>query len=271
MENSTTAPVLAGYGYVSDSDETLKSKTGGKFGGNFGVAFLTKFAYNENVAKEGQPARAAIEIVVQVGDSEYKDWISPITKVYGKNNVELTDVASPEYIAKYNEEMKQQNALVIHYCKSVGIMEEQLKNVLMASPIMSFQDYANRVCSLFPAGYNTKPLDLFLEYQWNIGTKADGTQHDRTYPTLPGNMKGGYFIVPKQPGVYTEVRDGGALKYVNEPGTEHPFYRSENFMKSHKGTQQIAGQAAPANTAFNPGDGTAQASTWDAPAPGAAQ
>ena len=37
---------MLSYGYVSDTDESLKSKTGAKFGGNFGVATLAKFAYN---------------------------------------------------------------------------------------------------------------------------------------------------------------------------------------------------------------------------------
>ena len=50
---------LQGYGFVSDSDESLKTKSGAKFGGNFGVATLAKFAYNANVAKEGQLQRVA--------------------------------------------------------------------------------------------------------------------------------------------------------------------------------------------------------------------
>jgi hypothetical protein len=40
------APQLMGYGYVSDSDESLQTKSGGNFGGNFGNARLMRFAYN---------------------------------------------------------------------------------------------------------------------------------------------------------------------------------------------------------------------------------
>ena len=80
---------LQGYGYVSDSDESLKSKSGAKFGGNFGVAVLAKFAYSANVAKESQEPREAIEVVVKVGDREYKDWINPVNRVVDKNNVEI--------------------------------------------------------------------------------------------------------------------------------------------------------------------------------------
>ena len=85
---------LQGYGYVSDSDESLKSKSGAKFGGNFGVAVLAKFAYSANVAKEGQEPREAIEVVVKVGDREYKDWINPVNRVVDKNNAEIQKIIS---------------------------------------------------------------------------------------------------------------------------------------------------------------------------------
>lgn len=275
-------PTLQGYGFVSDSDESLKSKTGGKFGGNFGSGLLTKFAYNPNVAKEGEPAREAIEIVVQIGDNKYQDWISPITKVYDKNNVVLTDPTKPEYIKGYNEAITQQNAMVIHYLKAVGVAEETLRAALTATPIASFADYATRVCNLLPTNYATKPLDVFLEYQWNFGKKADGSLNTKTFPTLPGNMKGGYFIIPAVAGSWREEKVDGGLKYLNQNNQEHPFHRSENFMNSKKGYQQEEGKdnaPQPANTAMapiTPGDGSAQASSWatpaaGAPAPGAAQ
>lgn len=57
-----------GYGYTSDNDESLKGKTGGRFGLNAGNGLLSKFAYSANVAKEGEPAREAIELTVKVGD-----------------------------------------------------------------------------------------------------------------------------------------------------------------------------------------------------------
>ena len=235
---------LPGYGFVSDSDESLKTKTGAKFGGNFGVAFLAKFAYNANVAKEGQPAREAIEIEVKVGDRSYKEWLNPVNKVVDKNNVEITDKTSPEYIAGFTALMHQQNATVTHYLKSVGVTEEAMKAGFAVAPV-SFADYAQRVCALLPIGYDKRPLDLFLEYQWNFGKKQDGSLNDKTYPTLPKNMKGGYFIVPAQPGVFVEKReDDGRLTYVNSNGQKHPFERDANFMSSNKGTQQVFGQSA---------------------------
>ena len=248
---------LQGYGYVSDSDESLKSKSGAKFGGNFGAAVLAKFAYSANVAKEGQEPREAIEVVVKVGEREYKDWINPVNRVVDKNNAEITDKTSAAYIAGFNALMVQQNATVTHYLKSVGVTEDGLK-AAFAIPVASFADYATRVCALLPIGYDKKPLDLFLEYQWNFGKKEDGSLNDKTYPTLPKNMKGGYFIVPAQPGVWVETREeDGKLTYVNSNGQKHPFERDSNFMSGNKGTQQVLGGANNASPMGVAAPGTA--------------
>jgi hypothetical protein len=234
---------LVGYGYVSDSDESLKTKSGAKFGGNFGVAVLTKFAYNPNVAKVGEPAREAIEIIVQVGERKYNEWINPVTKVVDKNNVEITDKTSQAYKDGYNALMTQQNATVTHYLKAVGVSEDSLKAVF-ATPITGgFGEYASRVVSLLPIGFEKRPLDLFLEYQWNFSKKQDGTLNDKTFPTLPKNMKGGYFIVQAQPGIWVEkIAEDGSLSYENSNGQKHPFFRDVNFMSGNKGKQQVLGQ-----------------------------
>jgi hypothetical protein len=258
---------LQGYGFVSDSDESLKTKTGARFGGNFGVAFLTKFAYNANVAKEGQPAREAIELEVTVGERSYKEWINPVDRVVDKNNAEITDKTSQAYIDGFNTLIVQQNATVTHYLKAVGVTEEALK-VSFANPVHSFVDYATRICALLPLGYDKKPLDLFLEYQWNFGKKADGSLQDKTYTTLPKNMKGGYFIVPAQPGVWVEKKDengqleDGKLVYVNSNGQKHPFERDANYMSSNKGTQQVMGASATASPMGAMGATAATSSTW---------
>ena len=262
---------MLGYGYVSDTDESLKSKTGAKFGGNFGVATLAKFAYNPNTAKEGQPAVEAIEVVVKVGDREYKDWINPVNKVFDKNNTEITDRTSQAYINGFNAQMIQVNALITHYVKSVGVTEDALKMAL-STPVASFGEYATRVCSLLPLGFDQKPLDLFLEYQWNFGKKEDGSFHEKTYPTLPKNLKGGYFVVPAQPGTWVEQRgEDQSLFYVNGNQQKHPFERDANFMTGNKGKQQVFGQVAESSTgasAMSAGSAGANIPTpgsWGAP------
>jgi hypothetical protein len=252
---------LQGYGFVSDSDESLKTKSGARFGGNFGVATLAKFAYSPNVAKEGQEAREAIEIEIKVGDRSYKEWINPVNRVVDKNNAEITDKTSSEYIAGYNTLVVQQNATVTHYLKAVGVTEEAMKAAFI-NPVTSFADYSTRICALLPMGYNSKPLDLFLEYQWNFGKKQDGTMNDKTYPTLPKNMKGGYFIIPAQPGVWSEKRaEDGSLSYENSNGQKHPFERDANFMSGNKGTQQVLGQASAASPMGSAVAGSASG-TW---------
>lgn len=277
MENSNAkAPVRLGYGYVSDSDDALQTKAGGVFGANFGNTLLSKFAYNPNTAKEGSPVREAIEIVVKIADREYQDWISPITKVFGANNVELTDPNAPEYITNWNAAITQQNAVVTHYLKAVGVPEESIKNLFVHVPATSFADYANRLCALLPPGYNTRPLDYFLEYQWQFGKNKEGAFNTKTFLTVPRNMKGGYFIVPAQVGTWKEEKGSdGSLKYVNQNGQEHPFSRNANFMSGPKSYEQDSTKApatapaasgAPSPAGFQPGNGNAQTSTWNVPA-----
>jgi hypothetical protein len=237
-------PQKIGYGYVADNDESLKSKSGGKFGGNFGSCFLTNFKYNPNISKESSDeVRPAIEVTVKVADREYKTWINPVTQV-SVNNVMTTDLTSPEAIKEFNKAITQQNAVVTHYLKAVGVSPESLKNALM-NGFSSFEEYAQKVCSLLPVGFDKKPLDVFLEYQWNFGKKQDGSLNDKTYPTLPKNMLGGYFIVPAQAGVFNPViAEDGSLSYVNNVGVAHPFERDSSFMTGKKGTQQVLGQSS---------------------------
>jgi len=256
---------LLGYGYISDSDESLKSKTGGKFGLNVGNCFLSKFAYNSNVAKEGQEPREAIELTVTIGDREYREWINPVDRVVNKDNVEIVDKTSKEYEDGFNALMIQQNAVVTHYLKAVGVTDDGLKAAL-AVPPTSFADYATKLVSTLPIGFDKRPVDVFLEYQWNFGKKADGSFHTETYPTLPKNMKGGYFIVPAQPGIWKELRtEDGGLVYVNSNDAHHPIAKDANFMKGNKGTKQVAGQmpgASASSGVMTPGNGAAATTQW---------
>lgn len=229
---------LMNYGYVPDNDESLQSKDRGSFGGNFGCVYITQFEYKENVAKEGEPEREAIEVVINIKQGESKTWFSPINKVFGDKNEEL-QADHKDYANNYNAAVLQQNAVVIHYLKALGVSEEAIKNAL-SQGFTSFKAYSDAIIALIPAGFEKRPLDLFQEYQWNIGKKASGELNEKTYPQIPRNMKGGYFLVTAQPGSWKEVvGDDGSLSYVNANGVEHPFKRSSRFMESNKGTQQF--------------------------------
>lgn len=228
---------LTGYGFVSDNEESLQTKAGPSFGANFGVTKVKNIEYKENVSKEGNPAREAIQIDFLVKDREQKVWFSPVSKVFGDGK-ELSP-GDEGYAEGFNAQVKQQGATLTHWLKAVGVKEEELKEATNKE-FSSFEEYAKAALSVVPSDYNKKVLDTFFEYQWSIGTKADGTPNDKTYPTIPKNMKGGYFVVPTQPGEWEEKRGSdGSLAYVNEQGEEHPFKRSGDYMKSNKGTQQF--------------------------------
>jgi len=254
---------LMGYGFVSDTDDSLKTKTGGEFGLNQNVR-VTKFAYNPNVAKQGDAPREALEIVVMVKEKEFKDWISPVNKVFGPNQTEIPaplagQAPSPEYIAGYNTQIIQQNAVVVHYLKALGVPEESIRPLLQSAT--SFADWAQKASSLLPPNYASIPVDVFLEFQSNIGTGAN-----KTWPTLPRNMKGGYFIVPTVIGDFEEKRTEESLTYVNKAtGAEHPFTRDKNFVNSDKAKEKTTAGTASGN-AGNPGPQGGGAPV-DAPAP----
>lgn len=246
-------PVQQSFGYVDDNDESLRGKSGGKFGLN--VGFVTKFEFNPNAGKDEEPADA-VDIHVQVGEREYRTRIYDITdSVYGKGGQQIAK-GEPGYIEAYNYEIKQRQAVVIHVAKSLGVTDEMLKKAF-AVPPADFASWAKVICGLPAQDSYSKPVDIFLEYQWEI---PDG--ESRTYLQMPKNMKGGRFlcrsIVPKGEWVATEVK--GGLVYKDGASKEHPFTRSEDFMKSKKAVQQTEGEENNSNIQQGRTDG--KKSTW---------
>lgn len=248
-----------GYGFIDDTDASLKTKSGGKFGLNAGTAFLTKFEHNPNSGKDKTPGDA-LDIVIQIGEKEFTCKVYPVSKVYDKNSVEITDVTSKEYISGYNAKLAQDNAVILHILKGTGVTEVQIRTAL-AAPVTSFVGFIGALVALLPTDFANKPLDVFLEYQWQI---SEG--QDRTFLQLPKNMKGGYFVCPAQVGTWTEARTEGKLSYLNELGAVHPFDRDKNFMEGNKAKQQITGQESAnstlASAAAIPGTGQAKEGTW---------
>lgn len=242
-----------GFGYIDDTDESLKSKASGKFGLNRG--FLAKFELNKNAGQDGA-AQDALDITIKIEDREYRQRIYPVSKVYDSNGNELTDTSSEAYVKAYNETWKQKNAVAIHILKAFRT-EDDIKSALAGAT--SFESWATILSGLVPDDATAKPLDVFLEYQWNI---AEG--QDRTFLQLPGNMKGGYFVCAAQPGNWDAVVDENGLVYKNESGAEHPFSRNANYMGGNKANQQIEGQetsnAMNGSATGSPAD--AKSGTW---------
>jgi len=223
------------WGFQNDNDESLKSKQGGKFGLN--NAFITKFEYNPNAGKDESPADA-IDITVSVGDKEFRTRIYDITGELFKGDNKIGP-DEPGYNELYNAEKAQKEAVIIHTVKAFGVTEDQIRAGLQAGNVVDFKSWAIAMCGLKGADFASKPVDVFLEWQWSIGD-----DNDRTYLQLPKNMKGGRFLAPHvaPTGKWEEVIDADGLRYVDSAQNEHPFSRSSNYMESNKAKQQIEGE-----------------------------
>ena len=241
------------WGFQNDNDDSLKSKTGGKFGLN--NANITVFEYNPNAGKD-ESAADAIDITIAVGDKEYRTRIYDITGDLFKGDNKIGP-DEPGYVELYNAEKKQREAVVVHVVKAFGVTEDQIVNALRNGNVTNFATWAQAMCSLKGADFATKPVDVFLEYQWTI---QEG--QERTYLQLPKNMKGGRFLSPavNGTGAWEVVSDEEGLRYVDSAKNEHPFSRSKNYMESYKAIQQIEGEEdAPAVGATGAGAGDAVA------------
>lgn len=248
---------------INDTDESLKGKSGGgKFGLNTGV--ISKLEFNDKAGKDGADANA-VDITFKIGDREYRMRLFDSTgkPLFNKKNVAVNP-GEEGYDRLYFEDMGTKIAVIKHALKAVGVTQEMLDKVSASLDPNNITEGIKTLCSLVPAGYETRPVDGFLEYQWNIAE-----EQDKTYPTLPKNMKGGRFLTAsvRPVGEWTEVRDEQGLKYVDAAGNVHPFDRDKSFMEGNKGTQQTTSTASNSN--FAPKTTTEQGNAFGnaAPAP----
>lgn len=255
MSDEIKKPQQEGFGYIDDNDESLRSKSGGKFGLNPGV-FITKFEYNPNAGKNEELADA-IDIHIQVGDREYRSRIYDITDtVYGKSNQQIAK-GEEGFIEAYNSDMRQRRAVIIHTAKALGVTDEILKKALTSVPA-NFVEWAKIVTALPSEESYSRPVDVFLEYQWEIPAGEN-----ITYLQVPKNMKGGRFLCPSitTDGEWEAQDDGkGGLVYKDGANKEHPFTRSADFMTSNKAIQQ--GQTRDGDKNIQKGAVKGKKSTW---------
>lgn len=245
------------WGFQNDNDDSLKTKLGGKFGLN--NAFITKFEYNGAAGKDESPADA-IDITVAIGDKEFRTRVYDITGDLFKGDNKISP-DEPGYVELYNAEKKQREAVIIHTVKAFGVTEDQIKSALVNGNVVDFKSWATAICNLKGAGFETKPVDVFLEYQWNI---KEG--NERTFLQLPTNMKGGRFLCAHVApvGAWETVINEDGMAYVDNAKNEHPFGRSANYMESNKAKQQIEGQedVSPMANAGAPVGTTATKAKW---------
>ena len=249
------------FGYVSDQDQSLVSKSGGflKFGLNTN-AKVTKFIFNTMAGKGGTPGEA-IDLDVEIDGQRQSLRLFLPNRVY-VGGTEITDTNSEAYKKAFANNMMQLRGTVTHIVKALGVTDETIKSALIAANPQSFAQWANIMTSLVGTNYQEKPIDIFLEYQWNI---AQG--NNKTYLEIPRNMKGGYFIVPAVAGDWKEEREWlengikvSGLRYINEAGAIHPIQKSAPYMASNKAIQQVEENPFAANGATT--IATPQASTW---------
>lgn len=238
---------------VEADDKSLQSKQGGVFGLNTG--YLTKLAFIEE--QKDDKSFKAVDLVSQIGDREYYQRFFLNDSVYGPGN-KLLNPGDEGYDAAFYENYSQVVAVIKHALGALGVTKEAINTALTGIDNTKLIEGMQKLVALVPAGYQNKPIDIFLEYQWNI---PEGK--DRTYLTLPKNMKGGEFLhaaVTPQ-GKWTEVKTEEGLHYVDDAGAKHPFEKNQAFMESNKAIQQGVG-AAGAGSAATPAQ-TAQKSTWE--------
>lgn len=226
------------FGYVNDNDESLVSKgVSGVFGLNHG-GIVVKLEYSDKTQK-GEPTSAVIIEMLIDGGTFYRTIYDATGQKLFKGN-ETLNPGDEGYQAVYNDEMTQRTAYVVNLVKSLGVTDAQIQ-AAFTQPATSFADWANRLIGLVPKDFATKPVDVFLEYQWEI---AEG--RDRTYLQLPANMKGGRVFAQPQAGIpvngkWEAVQNEKGLKYVDAAGNIHPFERNATFMDGNKANQQTEG------------------------------
>lgn len=225
----------AQYGYSSDE----RKENPFDFGLNAGVTFLKSFNYIPNGGKDGAE-QDALEIIFEINGTEKSYRKFPVTKAYkkvkkGEPQEETTDPKAKEFM----EAVDELNSSIVHILRA--FVDNMAIEAALAKKITSFKDFCNITAGLLPKNYPELPLDIFLQYQWEISSGKE-----KTYLDIPKKVKQGKWLCKAVPGNWIEVKVPNpqektreALVYVKE-GTEekHPFSRNGWFMLSNYATQQ---------------------------------
>jgi len=140
---------------------------------------------------------------------------------------------------EFVEAVDDLNSSIVHILRA--FVDNMTIEAALAKKIPSFKDFCNITAGLLPKNYSEIPLDIFLQYQWQISAGRD-----RTYLDIPSKVKQGKWLCKALPGNWIEhkvpnpqEKTREALVYVKE-GTEekHPFVRNGWFMLSNYATQQ---------------------------------
>lgn len=210
--------------YTFQSSEELEISSGGVFGLNLGL--LSKFEFNPNGGVDGA-AQDCIDVSFKIGDYEFRRRFFPISRAY-KGSEEITDTNSEDYKKEVAKQTKLLNATLCDIVLSITENEEAL-NTSLSNPISSFKDFATILEGLVKgvANWETKPVDVFLQYQWEPRPGKN-----TTYLEIPKakNIVYGSWVCPSKGPGFKEVINEKGLNYVNDEGVAHPFHRGTWFM-----------------------------------------
>ena len=212
------------FNFKSINDvQASNSNAGGNYG-RFGMntAKLEKFEYvNANESE-------ALQLTFKVGDAEYNHRIFP-AKVFNQTLSPGTE----EYITALGRAQEQMQVAVSQVVEAI-VNKDLIVNALGAAKPTTFKGYIEVMERLVKntANWNTKELDLFLNWQ-----RAPGANQNKTFLEVPRqlilNFRNSIFVTAKQPGTWTESREGDKLVYKNESGVIHPIQRDAWFMKQN--------------------------------------
>lgn len=258
MSDLNQAPI--NYFAIEDTDTSLQSKAQGNFGLN--KATFSKIEYIENAGKGGEYG-VAVDINLLVNDREYRRRIFDSTgqAMLNSKNVRVNP-GEEGYQALFIARVTQDIAVIKHALKAAGVADEAIKALSAQGAGKTIAEGMRALVALLPEGYKSKQVDVFLEYQWEMGNDAS-----QTYVEIPKNMKGGLFLVPHvvPNGAWNEVREeDGSLKYIDNSGAEHPFKRNADYMQSNKAIQQGGNSSTQPNTskAISALNGQAKSTGW---------
>lgn len=224
------------YGFEAD-DAPSNSLV---FGLNAGAARLTIFQWINNGGKDGAEGEALdIQFSIEGNERPMGYRLFPVTKAFIANNGgETTDQNHPDF-KKAVKDFNQSITHIMHCFVTTDVL-----SVALGRPISNFKEFCKILESLLPKDFNKKPLDVFLQYDWQF-KKED---QKMTYLGLPKKMAYGKWICPavvpasgswkavkvENPDTATPV----ALKYVDGENNVHPFTRNGWFMLSNFANQQ---------------------------------
>lgn len=241
------------FGAVSDQSKDLLAKEqSGFFGLNENV-YLTKCEFIANAGKDGAPSNA-IDVELNKGEKRY------LLRIY-----EPTKAGFIESDKQLQDALKQATATAVHVVKAIGVTDEEIQNEFK-NPAKDFSEWSQRLLKLVKSDFSTKPLDLFLSYQFTLRS-----ENERTYLEVPRNMKQGYFLSPHITPVgawqqETSWMENGeskqGLRYIDNAGNVHPFKKTKSFMDSPFAHQQSTSDAVDVNKTIQTLSTTATKSVW---------